>query len=102
MACEIHLNDIGTAFRVTVLDCNDLAIDVSSATSQQFVFLKPDGTKSTVNSSFYTDGTDGVLEYLSQSGDLDQLGKYKLQAIVTLPSGTWSSTIQSFKVYNNI
>lgn len=115
MACtnEIHVGDIGTEFIVTLTECDStgatVPVDVSSATSKQFKIFNPDQTVLTVNASFTSigsggtgDGTDGKLSYFTVSGDLDQAGKYKIQAIVAFSSGTWSSTIQSFRVKENL
>ncbi len=98
---EIHVEDIGTSFRVTVYD-SEVVVDISSATSMLLNFYKPD--KSTVSqvAVHYTDGTDGVLEYITTSNDLDMAGNWKIQAVVTLPTGTWSSDITKFKVYANL
>ena len=41
MASEIHVNDIGTRFLVTVKDGSDV-VDISSATSLAINFRKPD------------------------------------------------------------
>lgn len=102
MACEIHLNDIGTAFRLTILDCDAVAIDISSAITKEILFQKPDGTSITQTATFLTDGTDGIVQYVTIANDLDQTGKWKIQAKVTLPTGTWSSNIETFRVYSNL
>jgi hypothetical protein len=102
MACEIHLNDIGTAFRLTILDCTDSFIDVSSALTKEIIFQKPDGTSVTKTASFYTDGSDGVIQYVTVADDLDTTGKWKIQAKVALTTGTWSSNIETFRVYSNL
>lgn len=99
---EIHVGDIGTIFRITIYDGGTTALDVSTATSQEIIFLKPDGTTVTQTSSFYTDGTDGIIQYTTIANDLDAAGTWKLQAKVTLPGGTWSSCTQKFKVYANL
>ena len=102
MACEIHLADIGTVFRLTLKDCDDVAVDISSATTKEIIFKKPDGTQVTKAASFYSDGTDGIIEYSTIEDDLDMTGTWKIQAKVIMPTGTWSSNIQSFKVYANL
>lgn len=101
---EIHLNDLGTDFIVTIVDLDNAgaAIDISSATAREIIFLKADGTKDTHIASFVTDGTDGQIHYIGQAGDLDQTGTYKIQGIVTTPAGKWYSTIDKFKVIGNL
>jgi hypothetical protein len=100
-AQEIHVGDIGTVFEVTLQDC-DVPLDVSTATEQIIYLLKPDGTLLEKDSVFTTDGTDGKIQYVAIAGDLDQEGSWKIQAKVTLPSGSWSSDIDKFKVTGNL
>lgn len=103
MACEIHLNDIGTVFRLTIVDCDLVAIDISTATVKNVTFKRPDGTTFTKTGVFATDGTDGVIDYVTIDGDLDMSGEgWKIQAVVTLSTGTWSSEIGLFTVYDNL
>lgn len=98
---EVHLNDIGTIFRITLLS-GSTAVDVSGASSKYILFRKPDGTTLQKTATFYTDGSDGIVEYTAVSGDLNATGTWKIQARVTLTNGTWSSNQESFKVYPNI
>lgn len=102
MACGIHLNDIGTQFKVTVQDCNSTAIDISDATNTDIIFKKPDGNTVTKDAGFYTDGSDGIIRYVAVDGDINIIGSWKIQASITTPSGTWSSDFQTFKVHRNL
>jgi hypothetical protein len=78
-----HVNDIGTTFVVTI---NDLTSSGGSA----------------VAAGFTTDGTDGKIEYTTVDGDLNGAGNWEIQAKVVTPSGTWSTGVGYFKVYENI
>lgn len=100
-ANEIHLNDIGVQFLVTLKDGDDV-IDISSATTKQILLLKPSLELLTKSATLYTDGTDGKLYYISESGDLNELGTWKLQCKVTIGTYTWHSDLISFKVHRNI
>lgn len=102
MATEIHKNDVGTIFRVTMKD-GDTAVDISTATTKRLIFTKPDGVKVNKNTSFYTDGVDGIMQYTTTaSGDLDVCGNWRIQGYVALPSGSWHTDIVSFKVHDNL
>lgn len=103
MTCvqQIHLNDIGTVFEVTIKDC-DTPVDISTATAKQIIFMKPDGTTTAKTADFTTDGTDGKIRYIATTGDLNLSGGWKIQAKVTLPAGTWYSNIEKFKVWTNL
>ena len=98
---EIHLDDIGTIFEVALKDC-DNAVDLTGATTLEYIFQKPDGSLVTRTALINGDPTLGVLNYTTVSGDLDLIGSWKLQAHVILPSGEWRSDIEKFKVYANL
>ena len=114
MACnnEIHENDIGTEFIVTITECVegiDTPLDISTATLKEIVFIKADGTKVTFTADWTSiasggagDGTDGQISYFSVNSDLTPIGTFKLQGIVTTPAGKWYSTIGKFKVKSNL
>lgn len=99
---EIHQNDVGTIFLVTIKDENDAVVDVSTAITKNLIFKKPDGTIETRAASFVTDGTDGQIKYITVSGDLDTHGAWSLQAFVDFGSTEWYSDISKFKVYPNL
>lgn len=100
-AGEIHLNDIGTEFRCTIKDGTS-AVNVSSASAKQLVFVSPDGTRLVKTASFYTDGTDGIITYTTVDGDINAIGIWTLQGIVTIGTGVFHSDIKNFKVERNI
>lgn len=101
-AGEIHLNDIGTAFEMTVKDDDGVVVNLASATTLTFTFDKPDGTNITKTPTFVTDGSDGRLRYVAQSGDLDQIGLWRWQGTIVIPAGTFHSDIYEFRVYPNL
>jgi hypothetical protein len=101
-ANEIHENDVGTKFLVTVTDGSS-AVNISSATAtKQLIIKKPSGAKLTKATSFTTDGTDGKMYYNIAADDLDEAGTYKLQGKVVISDGTFYTDIQTFKVYRNL
>ena len=97
----IHLNDTGTRFVVTILDEGSI-VDISSATTKDIIFKKPDGTTLTKAANFVTDGTNGKIDYFTISGDLSVIGIWSIQSQVILGSGTWNSDIETFEVFRNL
>ena len=88
--------------RFTVKDGNGDTLDISSATAMSINFLKPDNTQVTKTGSFYTDGTDGIVKYVTEEGFLDILGIWVAQAEVTLSSGgPYPSEEDKFRVRKN-
>ncbi len=100
-ANEIHKDDIGTLFKCTIKDGNTI-VDVSSVTTKQLIFKKPSGALLTKAASFFTDGTDGIITYASASGDLNEVGTWRLQGFVDFGSTEFKSDIQRFKVHKNL
>lgn len=100
---EVHRQDIGTEFRVTlVVDDKGTPDDVSTATAIVFIFEPPGKVTFERAGSFVTDGTDGKVKYLLVSGDIGVGGLYRLQVKITTPAGTWHSTIKDFFVAENL
>lgn len=97
---EIHLNDVGTKFRVTVME-GTTAVDLTGYTSITFVFQKPDKTLLSVTGTV-EDVAAGIVSYTTLSGDLNQTGKWKLQVSLVLPAWTGKSNISIFTVYPNL
>ena len=103
MPSEIHQNDIGTRFLLTVKDGTDL-VNISGATALQVDFRKPSDTIINRSALRFDDGSSvsGVMYYDAVLGVLDEVGKYKLQGKVSLPSGTFYPDIHTFKVHCNL
>lgn len=103
MACEIHVDDLGTEFRVTIVNCDNAAIDISQASVRDIIIVKPSGTKMTKNLvPFFTDGTDGILNYTIIAGDLDEIGPHRIQGKITLAGGSWYSSTDNFDTVPNL
>lgn len=98
---EIHKNDIGTKFLVTVMD-GAAVVDISSASEKKIIFRKPNKNILTTDGIFETDGTDGKIYYITVSDNLNIVGDWNIQAKITLPSGIWSSSVARFTVYSNL
>lgn len=101
MSNEIHTNDIGSKLLITVRDDNQI-VDLSDAAMLNIYIRKPDGTLLERVASLETDGTDGKMYYLTQNGDLDIAGNYKIQGRVIVTGGTYYTSMGSFKVHCNL
>jgi hypothetical protein len=105
MPSEIHQDDIGTRFLMTVKDGSDF-VNISGATALQVNFRKPSDAVINRPAVAGSDGTSvsGVMYYDVVAGDLDEVGKYKLQGKVYLGggSGTFYTDIHTFQVHCNL
>lgn len=100
-ASEIHVDDLGTQFILTIKDGEDV-VDLSTTSVKQILFHKPDGTILTKDATYYTDGTDGKIYYATVDGDLDLVGSWRLQAYIGIGSSRWHSDIARFTVHPNL
>lgn len=104
MASEIHQDDVGTRFEITVKD-DGSAVNISGVDGgsiHQVSFRKPSDKVINRNANLKDYGISGVMFYDTVAGDLDEAGVYKLQAKVIIPSGTFFTDIFTFKVHSNI
>lgn len=101
MSCEIHVGNI-TQFEITVAKCSGEAEDLSTATTIDFLFQKPDGSVVTKAGSFLTDGADGVVVYRTSITDLDQSGSWKYQVHLIYTDNEQYTDITKFKVISNL
>jgi hypothetical protein len=101
MASEIHVDDVGTRFSLTIQESGS-GVDVSNASTISVIFRKPDDEVIVRSGVKLTDGTDGKVYYDTVAGDLDEAGHYKLQAKIILTSGTYYTDIYDFKTHCNL
>ena len=98
---ELHVGDIGTSFELTIRKAHDnKPLDISGATVKRILFQQPDGTIETKTASFVTNGRDGKIKYVTESGDIDQVGQLQYRAEVTLSSAHYESSTKTVTVHN--
>ena len=98
----IHVGDVGTKFRLVIVDKNLNPIDISSATVKKIYFKKGNGSKLAKTGSFLTNGKDGIIEYIAIANDIDIPGRWQMQGRVEMPDGKYYSEIVTFQVNSNI
>lgn len=102
---ELHYNDVGTVIMTTINDCvsgTSSPLDVSGAVSVSLVLKSPSGISSTKLAVFDTDGSDGKVKYTTISGDLNEIGTWRMQAVVNFTASSFRSNVKTFKVYENL
>lgn len=98
---DLHVTDIGTEIRVTVMDGSSL-LDVSTATVKKILFKHKTGVTFSRDAAFVTDGTDGKIKYILVQGDIDLQGKWELQVYLEFSTGKWHSSKATFEAAANI
>lgn len=87
---KVYVGDTGTQ---VVLDCGQ---DISAATARSIEVMKPDGTSASWDAAL---NGSRAIQALSGVGTFDQPGRWKLQAKVTMPSGSWRGATADLMVY---
>lgn len=105
-ATELHVADEGTAIRIRLLD-GGTVVDISPAAGKtmQLKFKKPSGVVVVKAASFTTDGIDGKLEYVTETGAeniLDEAGEWRVQAFIEFVTGKWHSEVLKMLVRENL
>lgn len=88
----VYLNDIGTLIKV------DVGSDITGATLHQIKFIRPDGSSDNWDANVAT----RFLQHVTVDGDLNMIGEWIVQALVTTGSGTWHGEITRFEVLKPI
>lgn len=87
---KVYVGDTGTAIIL------DTGTSLATATSVGIEVKKPNGSK--VNwAGSVVESTK--VSFVTLAGTLDQPGEWKLQAVVTLPNGTWKGETVVVRVY---
>lgn len=100
---EIHKGDVGTLIRLIVTDHKGAVVDVSSATTKQILLQRPNGSVEAKAAVFSTDGSDGAVQYVTQAGDLDQVGDgWRAQARLASATQDFKTQWVEFEVKPNL
>lgn len=107
MSCEtetVQLGAIGANIIVTVEEDGEVIDALETVTAKSLVFRKPNGVGITKTADFVTDGTDGKLKYVTESGFLDVKGTWRIQAQLTFPGSGYSgpTEVGTFQVLANV
>jgi hypothetical protein len=95
---------IGAVIEYTVFEDDGVTPkNISSASQKTLVFRKPNKTVVQVPAAFKTDGTDGVLRYVTtQESELTPGGAYKVQADLIMPAFDGRTSPALFIVMKNL
>lgn len=75
---DIRQNDAGCILRLTIQE-GGIPVDVSAAVCS-VVLIPPIGAARPKPAAFFTNGTDGVIEYELAAGDINLSGVWFIQA----------------------
>lgn len=98
----IHKGDIGTIFQLIVTDKNGVPIDISTADTKFIYFHSPAGQNIKKDAEFFTDGTDGIVQYVTIDGDIDVFGLWVVEGYVETTLGKFFTEKANFTVYSTL
>lgn len=95
---NITVGDFGFDGKLT-LTKDGVAQNISSYTTRQFLLKGPtDTSETTYTATFDTDGTNGVLKYAFQSGEIDEAGAWHVRARISKTGSRLTSATHIFVV----
>ena len=99
----VQVDDDGIIIRVTVKENDKVTpVDLSTATSILIYLYRPDGALISGSATFTTDGSDGKIEYITQTNDLSVQGMYKIQARYMIGGHSKKTNTSNFLVEPNL
>jgi len=103
MPCKkkLQVGDFGWGIRLTFMDCVAVR-DISAATIKEVILGKPDGTKLTKPATFVTNGTDGKIQYVVETGVIDQSNYWEVQGHASGPGFETFTEVARFEIGSNI
>lgn len=103
MVDQVHVGDFGTIYELEFQE-SAVAVDISSFTTLEIHWLKPDGTSQVNNTAvFSVGGVDGKIRYTTLvDTEIDQSGTWKMQGFISKAGEEHHSSIVTFPVVNNI
>lgn len=101
LTAKVFVNDIGTVFRTTFKEDGE-AVNISTATIKQIAFEPPSGIAVDKTAVFFTDGSDGIIQYVTVADDLHTGGIWKLQGYIVSPAWQGHGDQVELKVYDNL
>lgn len=69
---------------VQFMDPEGIIVDLSAATQLQIILRYENGSFQTFEAEFFTDGTDGIISYVTTINDLMYVGTYFIEGVAVI------------------
>ncbi len=92
------IGDTGLALEVLINDQGGSVVDISGATAKRIRLRGPDKVTRDLAGTFFTDGTDGKLRYVTLVTTLNLAGPWEIWAHITTASQAWATSKKEFIV----
>lgn len=97
---ELQQYDKGSSLRVSVRN-NGSMVNIGSASVLKIKLKEPSGTTITKTATLVS-GPSGIMEYVIESGVLDEQGTWKIQGYVEIGSQCYHTEHATFTVNRNL
>jgi len=101
MAVQIGAVGVSLILEIDKISTNG-DYDVSSASTKQIILKDPSGNKETKTAQYFTDGTDGIIYYDTEAGDIDEAGEWYYQGYIVKGSAIFYTPEVMFPVRANL
>lgn len=101
MTSTVSTSNIGLKLIITAIN-NNSPIDLSDAVSLLIYIKKPNGILLEKPATLLTNGLDGKMYYITQQGDLDISGVYKIQGKILADGATYYTNVSNLNVFCNL
>jgi hypothetical protein len=103
MANNIHVGDVGTVFKIKIIDDKTgNVLNLTGSSVKKIIFKKSDAAVVEHNAVFTTDGSDGLIQYKTVANDLDVDGLWYIQGRVVGGGYENRSEVKNFTVFANL
>lgn len=102
MAGQMRRLDVGSVIRVTVIE-NGAIFNASGAIVKTMKLKKPSGEVEEHPAEFQTDGSNGIVQYVTVENDLDEAGPWTGQVFLEFSDqAMWHCEPFNFTVGDNL
>jgi hypothetical protein len=95
---SIHIGDTGTRLRVLITDETGVPVPLQSASEKVVILTSQSGVVKTRDAIFDTNGSDGMLAYITLAADIDEAGTWEITGRVTIGGNRWTGDPATFTV----
>lgn len=103
---DIQQGAVGAALRLPITTVDEAGnvspLSLAESPSPVVRLENPSHVSRDLQATIQGDPADGIVLYVTQPGDLDEIGSYRIQAFIQIGGGTFPTEVTSFLVQANI
>jgi len=84
--------------KFSVIDQEGFPVDISTANSHNITMKRIGGSPTSVVATLTNDGTDGLLEYETETADLNAEGVWEFQVLIVVGIHEYPATVKTLTV----